>query len=172
MRSDSRGTSSATKLCQAGMPSPVTTPLTPMRATMTPGRICPPRTDSHRAKAITIAAAWLQMRSVRREWRSASEPPRGLTTMAGANWAKAPRPTQAAEPVASWRRNGTVTFCIHIPMLDTNAPAQNRAKSRWCNARKACRTPRPLVVMRPRTITPMLFAPDSALMTGSEKYWG
>src|SRR2546423_10205980 len=70
--------------------------------------------------------------------------------MTGANWAKAPKPTHAAEPVASWRRNGTVTFCIHMPMLDTNAPAQNRAKSRCRNARKACRSPRLRPVMSTR----------------------
>ena len=72
--------------------------------------------------------------------------------MAGANWAKAASPTQAAEPVASWITNGTVTFCIHMPMLDTNAPAQNSAKSRCPNALKAWPIPRPLPPMRPRTI--------------------
>src|SRR3954470_16017802 len=37
--------------------------------------------------------------------------------------------------------NGIAAFCIHVPMFDTSAPVQNRAKSRWRRACTDCASP-------------------------------
>jgi len=91
-------------------PSPATS------ATVTPGLAEPSRHTNHRASATAIPESCVSTMIRFRGKRSANFPPMGPRRSAGMNWANEPNPTHAGEPVACSNTNGTVTFCIHVPV--------------------------------------------------------
>ena len=54
-----------------------------------------------------------------------------LLLLLGTNPAAATAPVHAALPVVSVTYTPIATVSIHVPMFETNAPVQKRAKSRW-----------------------------------------
>ena len=95
------GTSWGTNACHAAMVIPAPTAPTTTQATMSAGVASPLTHTAHSASALNIITTWETSSTVRRECRSASEPARGPTTVAGKNVQNAPRPTQTVEWV-SW----------------------------------------------------------------------
>ena len=76
-------------------------PTAPIRTstTMPTGVASPLIHSNHRANAESIDTDCAQMRSERREYRSASDPAHGATIVVGKNAQNAANPTQAVDPV-------------------------------------------------------------------------
>ncbi len=75
---------------------------------------------------------------MRRGTRSASAPPSGASSAVGTKPAAATSPAHPAFPVDVVTRMPTPTVSIHVPMFETNAPAQSSAKRRCRNGANAC----------------------------------
>ena len=77
--------------------------------------------------ARSICALTVMSSSRRRGIRSARAPPTSPAVAAGKKAAADTSPAQPACPVSVVTRIPTATVSIHVPMFETNAPAQNRA---------------------------------------------
>src|SRR5262245_903853 len=130
----SLGTSCGTNDCHAAIVRPEPTPLTITQASTRAVVAVPVDQSAQSAAAIAIMRPCDQMSTIRRSWRSAREPPSGLTSVAGKNAQKALTPTHAVEWVSWSTTYGTVTVCIHVPVLETSAADQKMRKSRYRNA--------------------------------------
>src|SRR3954447_3435883 len=108
LTSASGGTSCGTNACQAAMVIPEPIAPTTTQSTMSPGEFVPPTQTPHSASALSIMTTCETSSTVRREWRSASDPASGPTTVAGKNVQKAPTPTHTVEWVNWSSTNGTV----------------------------------------------------------------
>jgi hypothetical protein len=58
----------------------------------------------------------------RRSRRSASTPPMSVNSMIGSCWRKASSPRKNGEPVSDRTSQFCATICIHVPMLEVQAP--------------------------------------------------
>src|SRR4051812_41091390 len=132
----SRGTRSGSMAWKAGKPIAFAHPAPNTISVTRPG-LGSPRLVTNVSRAANRTWNVVVVSSnVRRGTRSASAPPSGASNAVGTNPAAATRPVQPALPVAVVTRMPTPTVSIHVPMFDTNAPAQRSAKRRCRNGAK------------------------------------
>jgi hypothetical protein len=72
-----------------------------------------------------IDAVAVQIRIVRLLKRSANTPPHGVRTSVGSIWMANVIPSQAPEFVNSRTSQAWASFCIQVPVTDTDCPVKN-----------------------------------------------
>ncbi len=123
-------TSSATKVCLAGMSSAFTTPMYVADTATCQYWMARVQTRIPRLSAGSISASWVPMTSVRLGNRSVRAPARTARNSTGANWSALMIPSLSGEAVSSSTSQDWPTVCIHVPMSETSWPAQKSRKSR------------------------------------------
>jgi hypothetical protein len=131
----SRGTSSGTIDCHAGVFNAMTTPPPSDSTNSTQYDASPASHSAHNANACTIRSDCVTSSRRRRGNRSASAPPRGPSRRSGTTVMKAISVTLAALRVATATTHSSAASCMLLPMLEPIAADQKIRKSRKASAR-------------------------------------
>src|SRR5882724_4870568 len=92
--------------------------------------------------AASPATICVLIKSFRRSIRSAKTPPANVSSNPGAVDMNPSKPSQNGESVNCKTSQPCATACIHVPVLERNAPDQNNRKLRCRSARNISPTPR------------------------------
>src|SRR5437763_1188919 len=102
---------------------------------MTPTGGCPARTTT---ASDAYAAALTRSATIITRWRgnrSATTPPKRITTTSGPVYAARTSPSSRADPVSSVRYRGIATSTRRSPTVLTDCPIHSRRNSRWLSTR-------------------------------------